>query len=558
MKISPIKDKNTNFKSVYFEDYNNKFYNIRNTLERETIRFFDRKNNVSKIGEGIGGETFRFSDWGINNIVIKTNKPEYSDNYSQEYENLLSIPADKVGGQEAVARVYDSSSGNYGLISTLVKGKPASLINKFNDSHLRSLFNKMFELDKAGIYHGDLNGKNILLNNSGSVNFIDYQWTQFVKEINFYDTEKITKMLLPRSVFPENAQMFEMASLPYYIDKLWLSSHKEGFLKKYLQAKAEYHDNRASYIAKLEPNWYSGEKSLIQQSLREERAKANVYRHPDDTVLKLELKKLQFLSDYRDAYSHVDSNLPDRNIIPSSSAYLCALSSVQDFRRDVARELRFCANSDKCEYLRSLQTYGDYWYSNLKNYTSETFEYVMRALLNKPNFEESKHRFYINDRNPRDISPNRDILKGVSSKYKTVYDSNFDVPGGIQYIIGNIYDEPARELSNTLSYDTKSQHSIDKVRGVSKESKKFENESRYLDLLNVSQVGVLKIREFCSYVRHNVSSYSALNSLSNLLEKSADFTNKLFKDIFNGLKYEYPENIKVKGYISMRQFKGKI
>ena len=557
MKISPIKDK-TNFKSVYFENFNYKFENIRDRLERETERFFNRKNNVTKIGEGIGGETYRFTDWNINNIVIKTNKPEYSDNYHQEYENLLAIPSEKIGGQEAVARVYDYSAGKYGLISTLVSGKPASIMNKFNDSHLRSLFDKMFELDKAGIYHGDLNGKNILLNNSGKVNFIDYQWTQFVNQGNFYDTEKIIKMLLPRSVFPENAQMFEMASLPYYIDKLWLSSDKEGFLRKYLQAKAEYHENRAKYIAILEPNWYSSEKQYIQQSLREERAKANVYRRPDDTVIKLELKKLQFLSDYRDAYSHVDVNMPDRNIIPSSSAYLCAISSVQDFRREVARELRFCTNADKCEYLRSLETYGDYWYSNLKDYTSDTFDYVMRALTNKPSFEETRHRFYINERNPREISPNRDILKGVSSKFKPVYDSNFDVPGGMQYTIGSIYDATARDLSNTLSYDTKSQHRVDKVRSVSKESKKFENDSRYLDLLNVSQVGVLKIREFCSYVRHNVSSSSALSDLNNLLENSVDFTTKLFKDIFNGLKYEYTDNIKVKGYQGMRQFKGKI
>ena len=558
MKISPIKNEKTSFKSVYFENYNYKFDNIRSKLEKETERFFNNKNNVSKIGEGIGGETFRFTDSSLKNIVIKTTKSNYSDDYKQEFENLMAIPTEIVEGQEGVARVYDISSDKYALISTLVTGKPASITNKYNDAQLRSLFDKMFALDKAGIYHGDLNGKNILLNNSGNVNFIDYQWTQFVKTINFYDTEKIIKMLLPRTVFPENAQMFEMASLPYYIDKLWLSSTKEGFMKKYLQAKSNYHDERAKYIAKLEPNWYSVEKPYIQQSLREERAKAKVYRIPNDTVIKLELKKLQFLSDYRDAYSHVDANLPDRNIIPSSAAYLCAISAVQDFRREVARELKYCIDSDKYEYLKSLQTYGDYWYSNLKEYTSDTFDYVMRAILNKPNYNESKHRFYINDRNPRIISPNRDILKGVSSKYKTVFDSNFDVPSGMRYTIMDIYDSTAKEISNSLSYDKKSRHRVDKVQSISKKSKKYENDCRYLDLLNVSQVGVLKIREFCGYVRHNLSSYSALNTLEILLENTTTFTNKLFKDIFNGLKYEYSGNIKVKGYSEMRLFKGKI
>ena len=556
MKVSPIKKNNTSFKSSYFEDYNYKYNYVRSKLEQQTEYFFRNRGNVTKIGEGVGGETFRFKDWDLNKFVIKTTKSGYSDDYKNEYDNLMKIPIDKIGGQEAIARVYDTS-GKYGLISTLVSGKPASLTNRFNDSLLKNLFEKMFELDKAGIYHGDLNGNNILLNSSGKVNFIDYQWTQIVPQINFYDSEKVIKMLLPKSVFPENAQMFEMASIPYYIEKLWTSFDKESFLKKYLKAKAHYHDNRAKYIAKLEPNWYSGEKYLIQQSLKEERAKANIFRQPSDTVLKLELKKLQFLSDYRDAYSHVDSNLPDRNIIPSSSAYLCAMSSVQDFRRDVARELRFCTNSDKREYLKSLENYGDYWYSNLKNYTSDTFDYVMRALLNKPNFEEDRHRFYINERNPREISPNRDILKNVSSKYKTVFDKNFDVPQNIKYRISGIYDDAAKTLSNTL-YDTKSQHQIDKVQSVSKESKKFNDNLSYLDLLNISQVGVLKIREFNSYVKHHLTSYTASSTLNNLLYKSSEFTKELFSTIFNGLKQELPNNIIVKGYKEMRKFKGKI
>lgn len=557
MKVSPIKKTNTTFKSSHFEDYNYKYNYIRSKLEQQTEKFFKNRGSVTKIGEGVGGETFRFKDWDLNNFVIKTTKSGYSDDYKKEYDNLMQIPTDRIGGQEAIARVYDSS-GKYGLISTLVSGKPASLTNRYNDELLKNLFEKMFELDKAGIYHGDLNGNNILLNSSGKVNFIDYQWTQIVPQINFYDSEKVIKMLLPKSVFPENAQMFEMASLPYYIDKLWTSYEKESFLKNYLKAKAEYHNSRAKYIAKLEPNWYSGEKHLIRKSLIEEEAKTKIYRQPSDTVLKLELKKLQFLSDYRDAYSHVDSNLPDRNIIPSSSAYLCAISAVQDFRRDVARELRFCTNSDMREYLNSLETYGEYWYSNLKNYTSDTFDYVMRALLNKPNFEEDRHRFYINERNPREISPNRDILKDVSPKYRTQFDRNFDVPINIQYKISGIYDDAAKSLSNTLNFDTKSQHQIDKVRSVSKESKKFNDNLSYLDLLNISQVGVLKIREFNSYVKHHLTSYTASSTLNNLLYKSSEFTKELFSTIFNGLKQELPNNIIVKGYKEMRKFKGKI
>jgi len=168
MKVSPIKKNNTSFKSSYFEDYNYKYNYVRSKLEQQTEYFFRNRGNVTKIGEGVGGETFRFKDWDLNKFVIKTTKSGYSDDYKNEYDNLMKIPIDKIGGQEAIARVYDSS-GRYGLISTLANGRPASLTNRYNDELLKNLFEKMFELDKAGIYHGDLNGNNILLNSSGKV-----------------------------------------------------------------------------------------------------------------------------------------------------------------------------------------------------------------------------------------------------------------------------------------------------------------------------------------------------------------------------------------------------
>ena len=557
MIISPVNNK-ISFKSIFFEDFNKKYDYIRNKLNKETEDFFQKRNNVTKIGEGIGGETFRFNDYNVNNLVIKTTKSNYNDDYATEFKNLMSVPSNIIGGQEAVARVYDNQGKKHGLISTFVQGKPASVTNCFNDAHLKSLFNKMYELDKVGIYHGDLNGNNILLNSFGTVNFIDYQWTKIISIVNFFDIIKASEMLLPRTVFPENAQMFEMASLPYYIDKLPTASEKENFLKKYLLAKSEYHNKRAKYIAEFERYWNSYEKPIVRKSLQEEQAKASIFKHPDDLVIKMELKKLQFLSDYRDAYSHVDKNLPDRNIIPSTSSYLCAMSAVQDLRRDISHEQLYIKNDEQFYYLRSMQVYTDYWYDNLKQYTSDTFDYVMRAIMNKPSSTETKHEFYENERNPREITPNRDILANVSQKYRTIFDNNFSVPNNLNYTISSMYDNAASSISSNLSYDTKSLHNIDKIRSVSKESKIFNDDLRYLDLLNVSQVGLLKIREFYSYVKHNISSSTPARAIADLLQNSEDFTKQLFKTMYNSVKQDDSNWITKKGYIGMRQFKAKI
>lgn len=74
----------------------------------------------------------------------------------------------------------------------------------------------------------------------------------------------------------------------------------------------------------------------------------------------------------------------------------------------------------------------------------------------------------------------------------------------------------------------------------------------------MSEVGVLKIREFRSYVKHNFSSYLANSTLSSLFENAVTITEDLFQTIFRGLQSSSSKNIIVKGYDSMRHFIYKI
>lgn len=564
MKIIPIlshKPSNEqniklNFGASYFEDFNNKYSSIKSILRRETDEFIQSGGNATKLGEGIGGETYRFDHPHLNNIVIKKNKTGYSEDYSKEYNNLTQIPTNIVGGQEAVARVSDS--GEHYLISTLVPGKCVSKTNRYNDEHLRTLFNKMFELDKLGIYHGDLNGKNILIGPNGAVNFIDYQWTEKIDKINFFDSAKSEKILMPISEFPENAQMFEMASMPWYMESFETTSEKEQFLKKYIQAKSKYHEDRYEYIQKITQNWpYSSEHESIKQSLASEKAKADIYKNPDKDVLRIEMKKIQFLSDYRDAYSHVDPNLPNRNILASPSSYLCSISSVQDYRKEVIKQLGLSTNRLRTDYLKSMLGYGDYWYGNLVSYTDDTYEYILRMASKKNNSGEEVHKFYINERNPRVFTPNLDLLEGFDRSYRPLYESGFDAPYRMNHKISSMYEEPIRVLSNNLS-DSKSIHKIEKLKGLLSRTRNSAFDEKLLDTLNASEVAVLKIREFYGYVKHNCSSYTATRTLSKLLEDSVNFSQELFKSMFYGLQSTDIKNIVVKGYEGMRKFIRKI
>lgn len=558
--VSYNKKQNTNFKSIRFEQYNDKYNSIKNRLSKELSDFVDGKNNAAILGEGKFGETYRFKDANLRNVVIKKSKGEYKDDYLLEYNNLVKVPTNKVGGQAGIARAVNSATGDYYLLSTMAEGKEISNFNRYTDSHLKSLFNKMFELDKVGIYHGDLNGKNILLTQSGEINFIDYQWAQVVDKSNFFDSKKIEKLLLPASHFPENAQMFEMATMPYYLESIGTQKDKEDFLKMYLQNKSAYHSKRCQYIKQITQNWpYSSELASIRDSLAAEEAKAKVYRNPSDKLLKLELKKFQFLSDYRDAYGHVDPNIFERNILTSSSSYLCSISSVQDFRKEIAKQLVTCTDRDMRAYLKAQQDYGDFWYQSLRSFSSDTFDYVMRAITKNLNYDETKHNFYQYDRNPRLMKANRNVLDAMDSRFHTIYDRNFYVPYGIKDTMHNIFSVPMDDIKPlTQMSNLKAYHRRKKIQHAYGELKNFERNGQVLDLLNTSEVMTLKAREFKGYAYHNMNSYRLDRLLDKLLSDSVEFTENLYKTILNGLSEYDADKILVQGYKNMRKFVTKV
>ena len=72
MKLSPVKtNNNMNFKSITILDMNYKFASLRGKLQQEIDRFSRGYGNVRKLGDGVGGECYRFNDSTLSNFVIE-------------------------------------------------------------------------------------------------------------------------------------------------------------------------------------------------------------------------------------------------------------------------------------------------------------------------------------------------------------------------------------------------------------------------------------------------------------------------------------------------------
>lgn len=564
----------TEISNIHFDDYNNKFSSIKKTLTDEYSKFISdagKNSNVEIIPQESNVETwYRFKHPDLVNLSIKTCQENCGNDFEKEYRILKLIPQDKIGGQEAVARIFRSrayTSGEYFLVSTIPSGTSASEVNKFDTVHLANLFNNMFELDKLGIYHGELSNPNILLNVDGNVSFCNYRWAQTINKINFFDAKKENKCFLPKSLFLENAQSFEMFSIPQYFDYLKTPEQKENFVKLYLKAKSKYHQDRYEFIKKLTKRWpYKSELETIRMCLDGERAKADVYKNPDEDIIRLELKKFQFLSDYRDAYNHVDPGNMNRNILNSSSSYLCSISSVQDFRKEVVTQLSKTTDEVKKNYLRSMDTYGRFWYNNLINYSSGTFDYVIRMASAKPNWGEELFDFYRAERNPLKYKPNRDLTGNMSSVYHTVYDAGLDIPedfhnklkgthGDLWGLLVRINHADRYNMPGLGWYEvpilpySKSCDLVSDARKSVKAGTVFETLNSLQSAITYSSSKLIEeynAYPYFDYVMDRINSFRYM---------VYDHTQSLFHTILNGLKSDDAEKIVVKGYKNMRNFK---
>lgn len=565
-----------------FEDFNPKYEPLRSGLEQKLDSFIKEENSGKiyseyRIGHGIDGNWNVFglgelpSEADINKpaFVIKRNKLKNSDDYERVYRILSSLSSSKIAGPDAVARAYNN--GNYYLITTYVpeinqsSGKSNNIM-----AHFRDLFSSLFELDKRGIFHGDLNPDNIVIQPNGKVGFFDYKWARIVEKVNAFDGKKIQKCLMPKSMFIENAQMFEMASIPKYLKELnpqW----GEYFIREYLSAKSEYHQNRYEFLKKYTKNWRNKEeKNIVAQSLAMEKAKAEVYKNPSEAVLKIEEKKFQFLSDFRDAYTRVDANIPNRNILNAPSAYLCSISAVQDFRKAVDNQLSSSGSEQEKLYLKSMEEYGKYWYDNLTSYTRGTFDYIYRLITGNLNYGECGHDFYENKRSPEEFLPNTDLSEFLTSKFKPKYEQNFAYDWVYSDSFMSAYwHEGASEVFHkgmNLPYHLKYEcmYFADRIPNFYQSIKESVTADRPLESLNYSELLTLKVKEFMDILKEayekeyrNCSTLAGdcYDSSESLFIRVKNYTLDLFNSVFNNLKAENPKDIVVRGYEGMRKFR---
>ena len=550
MRITPILPKNNYhpaFGAIIYKSFNPQYNSQEIPLREEIDTFSKSMDNAEYLGSGLFADAYVFDIFP--NIVIK--KSNIGDDFGQEEENLKLIADEIKDTQKFVARAYDNTDGKYYLLSTKVDGEspdPEEAPLKY--THLKGLFSTLFEMDETGLYHGDLNNGNIKITPDGRVNFLDFQFTHQISRTRFF--EEKDKSTLPAFMMIENAQMFEQAGLPYYLSKFDSKYQAKNFLKSYLTEKSNYHQKRFMLLSKETKNWpYSSEIPRIQKSLAYEKARAEVFKHPTENVLRLETKKIQFLNSFREAYKRIDDNVPHKNIIPAGSSYLFTLSCIQDFRKEVAAQQKQISNPAMKDYLDGMKEYGDFWFEKVKGWTDNAFWYPLRHAKNQlASWEHVRYNFKDPDVDIENFGVFTNVTGSVDDSYTPVYNRIFSPnPDVYDNYIKEAYPE-AREFTGT-NLSSEQEKILYKLRNAHQRLREAYFNSKGLDVINNAILTVLR----ASQLKEISSPYTyAYNTADAIMQKCSKAAEAYYKSIF---RYITTDSINLQnsiGYDNMGRF----
>ena len=416
-----LKSQKINFKGLKFVSIADEFVPMQRLIKEQSERFISYGTGAIELGQGLFSKVYRLVN--LNNIVIKQSLG--TDTFEAEEKAMRKIPAALKTSQHFVARAINDSNGKYFILSTAVQGRsPNPKTAPLTKEHLKNLFNGLFEMDRECFYHGDLNNGNIKITPDGNVNFIDFQWATKIDKTQSFSNKKA--QCLPEFIPIENAQMYEMADLPYYLSKIDDPIISKNFLRNYLKEKSIYHAKRAEYVESLRKSYY-GLGFGAEEAQRYESAQALIFQKPPEIAITSELLKMQFLNSYRESYHYVDGNLKDKNILPVGSAYLYTVNFIKNFNSFIQNPQNIKSPNETLNtYLEKQNKFGRYWWDNIENWSNGSFEFPLRQIRDERKTWEKIFDFENPNVNIEKFGNMLNLTEKVDNSFSKGYTRNFD------------------------------------------------------------------------------------------------------------------------------------
>jgi len=217
---------------------------------------------------------------------------------------------DKEAAQAQKARGYDINVPSYKIKTTedghvkqiryKTEGDTADVeTNPIKRKHFRSLFKNLYYLDRAGIFHNDLDKSHIFFRDDGQVELDCFRYS-----VNFYKARggmlegNDGSIRTPDFMFPSNEDCFKEQCLAGYVENLE-ENDKDYFIRLYLRNSSEYHNRRAELLVKRGF-------SPLGKTVQYETIQSEVFANPSYQVVNYEIDKLKAYKSKREAFTEWD------------------------------------------------------------------------------------------------------------------------------------------------------------------------------------------------------------------------------------------------------------
>lgn len=431
---------------------------------KEFIEHFDdltfSRKSAYKLGSGQTSNAYYIKDFGF---VIKQNFEKFARKIGKRapgslfHENLILKklnPKVEEYSQKQIAFIQTENDNEY-LISSFAYGNEINYnARKLNFKDLDRILRVCYRLDKNGILQTDMACGNIFLDSNSKPTFLDYQWA--IPDFTYNSLASyLNCQPFPDFEIPANDTQFETCALGAYLNEMSKNESSlncREFLKNYLMKKSKYCQKKAQILEK-NTRGYNYEKERIEF----EKAKANVFRNPSESVINCELLRINILHQFRKQYSVTELPIcgEPKNLI-KFFVHAASLKLSAETLKDL--DTPDYLSQDEKTYFRYMKRYGQYWSNMINN----IFKQTSKSILDHIQGYEYNNEYFDKDKivkvdSAGDLKRILDIPYNVSSRCN--HDEKFSE-------ISDLYDK--RYKLCDYGYDFSKKYSL------------FENLDHYL------------------------------------------------------------------------------
>lgn len=283
-----------------------------------------------------------------------------AEDFPKEYS--LASYARKIG----VSTPEICEDGSYKVFGNMAD----ALNNPIKSEHLENIFDNLLLMDKNKLIHGDLEKSHVFY----SPNSMNVEFDCFRFGFLFEEGAARLKREFPQSIYPSNAFQYEGNCIGAYLSELPSEDARKAFSLNYLVLSSKFHAQRAEYLIDKANN----------NQIKYEKLQADLFKNPDDNLIKLFRQRTDFKYKDRLAFTEWDegfgacgNKIDEKRTTDAVVMYFDVIKSNIEYLKSVKNLKNSNSNQKIKEYLKFEEEYGQHWLNNYTDSTKGMAEWTM-------------------------------------------------------------------------------------------------------------------------------------------------------------------------------------